>query len=76
MKSFIIESITLSNYRKFENSTVLMLGQILCQWMKLTKKTGSVDEKQLAGCLGLKECIGEDVDYDKFTGMGLRNRND
>ena len=36
MKSFIIESISLSNYRKFENNTALMLGQILCQWMKLT----------------------------------------
>lgn len=25
---------------------------------------------------GLKKCIGKDIDYDEFTGMGLRNRID
>ena len=27
-------------------------------------------------CFGLKGRIRKDMDYDKFTGMGLRNRND
>lgn len=29
-----------------------------------------------ADCFGLKGCIRKDIDYDKFTGVGLRNRDD